>query len=110
MVLNFIKKKMNFYSLLLTTNNALFLLAILGIVLNRKNILVLLMSFELLFLSIHLNFIVFSVFLDDFFGQLFSLFILTISGCESALGLSILVVYYNLRKSIAVENFQMLRG
>ena len=75
----------------------LFLIGLSGIFLNRKNILLLLMSIELMLLAINFNFIVFSVFLDDVLGQLFALLVLTVAAAESAIGLAILVVYYRIR-------------
>jgi len=88
----------------------LFLLGVLGVVLNRKNILIILMSIELMLLSININFVVFSVYLDDLIGQIFALFILTVAGAESAIGLSLLVAYYKVRKSIAVETVNLMSG
>ena len=78
--------------------------------LNRKNILIILMSVELMLLAVNINFVVFSVYLDDLIGQMFALFILTVAAAESAIGLAILVAYYKVRNSIAVESIQMLRG
>jgi|TARA_B100000780_G_scaffold277960_1_gene250022 NADH-quinone oxidoreductase subunit K len=88
----------------------LYLLGIWGIVLNRKNIIILLMSIELMLLSINLNFVTFSVFLDDLVGQVFALFVLTVAAAESAIGLAILVAYYRVRNTIAVEDVSMLRS
>nr|YP_010152775.1 NADH dehydrogenase subunit 4L [Aureoumbra lagunensis]QQW50423.1 NADH dehydrogenase subunit 4L [Aureoumbra lagunensis] len=88
----------------------LFFIGFLGIVLNRKNLLLVLMSIELMFLGINLNFIIFSVFLDDILGQIFSIYVLTVAAGESAIGLAILVVYYKLRNNITVESLQILRG
>ena len=88
----------------------LFLLGIWGIVLNRKNIIIFLMSIELMLLSINLNFVTFSVFLDDLVGQIFALFVLTVAAAESAIGLAILVAYYRVRNTIAVEDVSMLRS
>ena len=88
----------------------LFLIGVLGIVLNRKNILIILMSVELMLLAVNINFVVFSVYLDDLIGQMFALFILTVAAAESAIGLAILVAYYKVRNSIAVESIQMLKG
>ena len=79
------------------------------IVLNRKNILIILMSVELMLLAVNINFVVFSVCLDDLIGQMFALFILTVAAAESAIGLAILVAYYKVRNNIAVESIQMLR-
>ena len=75
----------------LTTNILLFIIGLVGIVLNRRNILIILMCVELVLLSLNLNFIIFSVYFDDLYGQLFSLFILTVAAAESAVGFS----YYN---------------
>jgi NADH-quinone oxidoreductase subunit K len=82
----------------------------LGLVLNRKNILIILMSTELMLLSVNMNFILFSVHLDDLLGQMFALFILAIAAAESSIGLAILVIYYKVRGTIAVERVQTMRG
>lgn len=79
---------------------SLFFIGVLGLVLNRRNILIALVSLELLLLSVNLNFIIFSIYLDDTMGQLFVLFVLTIAAAESGLGLAILVAFYKLRNSI----------
>ena len=68
------------------------------------------MSVELMLLAVNINFVVFSVYLDDLIGQMFALFILTVAAAESAIGLAILVAYYKVRNSIAVESIQMLKG
>ena len=94
----------------LTIAIILFLIGITGIVLNRKNILIMLMSVELMLLAVNFNFILYSVYLDDAIGQLFAVLILTVAAAESAIGLAILVVYYRVRGSIAVENIHLLRG
>lgn len=94
----------------LSVTTFLFLIGCLGIILNRKNILLLLMSVELIFLAVNINFVAFSVYLDDVFGQIFAVYILTIAAAESAVGLAILVAYYKIRNSIAVENIQILKG
>lgn len=78
----------------------LFSIGILGLVLNRKNILIAIMSIEILLLAVNLNFIIFSIYLDDVIGQLFVLFVLTIAATESGIGLSILTSFYKLRNSI----------
>ena len=80
-----------------------FCAGVLGLVLNRKNILVSIMCIELLLLAINLNFIIFSIYLDDIYGLIFVLFVLTIAASESALGLAILTVYYRLKSSILFE-------
>jgi NADH-quinone oxidoreductase subunit K len=88
----------------------LFLLGIWGIFLNRKNILIMLMSIELMLLAVNMNFFVFSVYLDDMVGQVFALFILTVAAAESAIGLAILVITFRLRGSIAVEFINSMKG
>ena len=87
----------------LTVPTVLFLLGVWGIFINRKNVLIMLMSIELMLLAVNLNLIVFSVYLDDIIGQIFALFVLTIAAAESSIGLAILVVYYRMRGTIAVE-------
>ena len=88
----------------------LFLLGIWGIFLNRKNIIIMLMSIELMLLAVNLNFVFFSVYLDDIIGQLFALLILTVAAAESAIGLALLVVYYRVRGTIAVEYISLIKG
>jgi NADH-quinone oxidoreductase subunit K len=80
-----------------------FFIGLLGIILNRKNILITIMSIELLLLSINLNFAAFSIYLDDIVGQIFVLFILTIAAAESAVGLAIITVLYRIKNSIELE-------
>ena len=82
----------------------------LGILLNRRNILIILMCIELVLLSVNLNFIMFSVYLDDFYGQIFSLFILTVAAAESAIGLAILILYYRIRGKILINQIAILKG
>nr|YP_009449539.1 NADH dehydrogenase subunit 4L [Cymbomonas tetramitiformis]ANA57083.1 NADH dehydrogenase subunit 4L [Cymbomonas tetramitiformis] len=88
----------------------LFLLGIWGIFLNRKNIIIMLMSIELMLLAVNLNFVIFSVYLDDMIGQLFALLVLTVAAAESAIGLALLVVYYRIRGTIAVEYINLVKG
>ncbi len=88
----------------------LFLIGIVGLVLNRKNIIIILMSIELMLLAINMNFIAFSIHLDDLLGQMFALFVLTVAAAESAIGLAILVIYYRVRGTIAIEKVQTMRG
>jgi NADH-quinone oxidoreductase subunit K len=88
----------------------LFLLGMWGIFLNRRNIIVMLMSIELMLLAVNLNFLLCSVFLDDLVGQFVALFVLTVAAAESAIGLALLVVYYRLRGTIQVEFIHLLRG
>ena len=88
----------------------LFLLALWGIFVTRKNFIIILMSIEMMLLAINLNFIIFSVYLDDLLGQLFALFIITVAAGESAIGLAILVVYYRLNGIISIEYMSLLKG
>jgi len=88
----------------------LFTLGVMGIILNRKNIIIILMSVELILLSVNINLIAFSSFLGDLTGQVFSLFILTVAAAEAAIGLAILVAYFRNRGSIAVEDINMMKG
>ena len=94
----------------LVTNIFLFFIGVFGIVLNSQNILIVLMCLELTLLSANLNFILFSVYLDDFYGQLFSLFILTIAASESAIGLAILIVYYRIRGDININKISLIKN
>jgi NADH-quinone oxidoreductase subunit K len=88
----------------------LFTLGIAGIILNRKNIIIILMSVELILLSVNINLVAFSAFLGDLTGQIFALFILTVAAAEAAIGLAILVVYYRNRGTIAVEDVNLMKG
>jgi len=88
----------------------LFVIGVLGIFSTRKNIIIILMSIELMLLAINFNFIIFSVFLDDIIGQIFALLILTIAAAESAIGLAILVIYYRLRGIISVDYISTIKG
>jgi NADH-quinone oxidoreductase subunit K len=88
----------------------LFLIGLCGIFLNRKNILIMLMSIELMLLGINMHFLVFSTFFDDLVGQVFALFVLTVAAAESAIGLAILVVSYRVRGSIAIDSLNFLQG
>lgn len=88
----------------------LFLISLLGIFLNQKNILVMLMSLEMMFLSISFNLIFSSIRLDDITGQIFSLLILTVAAAESSIGLAILVIYYRIRNTITVELMNLMKG
>lgn len=88
----------------------LFGLGLAGIILNRKNIIVLLMSIELILLAVNTNFIAFSYFLGNYIGQAFVFFVLTVAAAEAAIGLSILVVMYRKRHTIEVQNLDALKG
>lgn len=94
----------------LTVAACLFTLGILGIFLNRKNVIVILMSVELMLLSVNLNLVAFSSFLGNITGQIFALIVLTVAAAESAIGLAIIVVYFRNRGSIAVEDINMMKG
>lgn len=88
----------------------LFLIGILGIFLVKKNIIIILMSIELMLLAININFIIFSIYLNDLTGQIFSLFILTVAAAESAIGLAILVVYYRIKGIISINFINSIKG
>lgn len=88
----------------------LFGLGLAGIILNRKNIIILLMSIELILLAVNTNFIAFSYFLNNLTGQIFVFFVLTVAASEAAIGLAILVVLYRLRHTIEVQNLDALKG
>jgi NADH-quinone oxidoreductase subunit K len=88
----------------------LFTLGVAGIILNRKNIIVILMSVELILLSVNINLVAFSASLGDLTGQIFALFILTVAAAEAAIGLAILVTYYRNRGTIAVEDVNLMKG
>jgi NADH-quinone oxidoreductase subunit K len=94
----------------LTVAAILFTLGVLGIFLNRKNVIVILMSIELLLLSVNINLVAFSAHLNDLVGQVFTLFVLTVAAAEAAIGLAILVVFFRNRGSIAVEDINLMKG
>ncbi|PZO17139.1 MAG: NADH-quinone oxidoreductase subunit NuoK [Burkholderiales bacterium] len=88
----------------------LFALSVVGIFLNRKNLIVLLMAIELMLLAVNMNFVAFSHFLGDMHGQVFVFFILTVAAAESAIGLAILVLLFRNKNSISVEELNTLKG
>jgi NADH-quinone oxidoreductase subunit K len=94
----------------LAVGAVLFTLGILGIFLNRKNVIVILMSIELILLSVNINLVAFSTHLGDLVGQVFALLVLTVAAAEAAIGLAILVVYFRNRGSIAVEDINLMKG
>jgi NADH-quinone oxidoreductase subunit K len=94
----------------LTVAAILFTIGIFGIFLNRKNVIIILMSVELMLLSVNLNLVAFSHFLGDMVGQVFAMLVLTVAAAEAAIGLAILVVYFRNRGSIAVEDINMMNG
>jgi len=91
---------------LLIVTLVLFAVGLIGLVLNRKNFLIVIVSIELLLLAINLNFIIFSIYLDDLIGQIFVLFILTIAATESAIGLAILIIYYKVKNKIIIDTIK----
>lgn len=88
----------------------LFTMGVFGIFLNRKNVIVILMSIELMLLAVNINFVAFSAFLDDLVGQVFTMFILTVAAAEAAIGLAILVTFFRNKGSIAVEDISAMKG
>jgi NADH-quinone oxidoreductase subunit K len=88
----------------------LFTLGIFGIFLNRKNVIIILMSIELILLAVNINLVSFSVFLQDLAGQVFAMLVLTVAAAEAAIGLAIIVVYFRNRGTIAVEDVNMMKG
>ena len=94
----------------LTVAAILFTLGIFGIFLNRKNVIIILMSIELMLLAVNINLVAFSTHLQDLVGQVFAMFVLVVAAAEAAIGLAILVVYFRNRGSIAVEDINMMKG
>ena len=94
----------------LVVSAILFTLGVLGIFLNRKNLIVILMAIELILLAVNLNLVAFSAYLHDLVGQVFAMFVLTVAAAEAAIGLAILVVYFRNRGTIAVEDINMMKG
>ena len=94
----------------LTVAAALFTIGVFGIFLNRKNIIIILMSIELILLAVNINLVAFSAHLGDIVGQIYALFVLTVAAAEAAIGLAILVFYFRNRGSIAVEDVNMMKG
>jgi NADH-quinone oxidoreductase subunit K len=93
-----------------SVSTILFLIGIFGMFINKKNILIMLMSLEMIFLAISFSFIYSSIFLDDINGQIFAIMILTVAAAESSIGLAILVIYYRLRNTITVELMNLMKG
>jgi len=94
----------------IVVSSVLFVLGVLGIFLNRKNVIVILMAIELILLAVNLNFVAFSAFLGDLVGQVFAMFVLTVAAAEAAIGLAILVIYFRGRGTIAVDSVNRMRG
>ena len=109
----YIKKKkltINMFIKQIVTNIILFIKGVIGILVNRTNIIIILMCIEIILLSVNLNFIIVSIYLDDFLGQIFSLFVLTVAAAESAIGLAILILYYRIRNKILINEIATLKG
>jgi NADH-quinone oxidoreductase subunit K len=94
----------------LTLAAILFTLGVFGIFLNRKNVIIIMMSIELILLAVNINFVAFSAHLNDLVGQVFSMFILTVAAAEAAIGLAIVVIYFRNRGSIEVDDINLMRG
>ena len=94
----------------LVVSAILFVMGVLGIFINRKNIIIILMAIELLLLSVNINFVAFSAYLGDLVGQIFSMFVLTVAAGEAAIGLAILVIYFRSRGTIAVDDANRMKG
>ncbi len=94
----------------LTVGAILFVLGVLGIFLNRKNIIVILMAVELILLAVNLNLVAFSAFMQDLVGQIFAMLVLTVAAAEAAIGLAILVIYFRGHGSIAVDDINQMKG
>ena len=94
----------------LTLGAVIFTIGVVGIFLNRKNVIVILMSIELILLAVNINLVAFSIFINDLSGQIFTLFILTVAAAEAAIGLAIIVVYFRNSDTIRVEEIKHLKG
>ena len=94
----------------LTVAAMLFVIGIFGLFLNRKNVIILLMSIELMLLSVNINLVAFSSYMNDLVGQVFTLFVLTVAAAEAAIGLAILVSFFRIRGTIAVEDVNVMEG
>tara|TARA_X000000368_G_C22735860_1_gene581596 strand:- start:192 stop:497 length:306 start_codon:yes stop_codon:yes gene_type:complete len=94
----------------LTVAAILFVIGIFGIFLNRKNVIIILMSIELMLVSVNINFVAFSVFLNDMIGQVFTMFVLTVAAAEASIGLAILVCFYRLKNSILIDEASSMKG
>ncbi|MDT8279147.1 MAG: NADH-quinone oxidoreductase subunit NuoK [Erythrobacter sp.] len=94
----------------LTVGAILFVLGVLGIFLNRKNVIVILMAIELILLAVNINLVAFSAFMQDLVGQVFAMLVLTVAAAEAAIGLAILVIYFRGRGSIAVDDINRMKG
>ena len=94
----------------LSVSAILLVVGVFGIFLNRKNVIIVLMSLELILVAVNINFVAFSVFLNDLVGQIFTMFVLTVAAAEASIGLAILVCFYRLRSSILVDEANTMKG
>ena len=94
----------------LTVAAILFVIGVFGVFLNRKNVIIILMSIELMLVSVNINFVAFSVFLNDMVGQVFTMFVLTVAAAEASIGLAILVCFYRLKNSILIDEASSMKG
>ena len=94
----------------LVVSSILFVMGVLGIFLNRTNVIIILMAIELILLAVNINLVAFSVFLGDMVGQIFAMFVLTVAAGEAAIGLAILVIYFRGRGTIAVDDINQMKG
>ena len=94
----------------LTVAAIVFTLGIFGIFLNRKNVIIILMSIELMLIAVNINLVAFSAYAGDLVGQVFAMFVLTVAAAEAAIGLSILVIYFRNRGTVAVEDINLMKG
>ena len=94
----------------LAVGAVLFVLGVFGIIINRKNVIIVLMAIELILLSVNINLVAFSAFLGDMVGQIFAMFVLTVAAGEAAIGLAILVIYFRGRGTIAVDDVHQMKG
>mgnify|MGYP000665143997 FL=1 len=94
----------------LTLSAIVFAIGVIGVFLNRKNVIIILMSIELMLLAVNINLVSFSIYLQDLVGQIFTMFILTVAAAEAAVGLAIIVIYYKNKGSIHVEHISSLKG
>ena len=101
---------MNIIKNILIINSILFILGLLGVFITKKNVIIILMSIELILLSINMNFLTFSSYMDDIMGQIFSIILLTIAAAEAAIGLAIIIIYYRLSGIISINYINLLKG
>lgn len=110
MILNSENYFINMYLLQTITNLSLFLIGTIGIVFNNRSILIVIMCIEVILLSVNMNFIICSTYMDDFIGQIFALIILTVAAAESAIGLAIIILFFRLKGNISLKELTNLKG